>query len=476
MKYLIACVALAATLCGCATLENTSSDHVRVAPFVSDATPPLGAPLCSGDVKPAESIDDPLHARGIVILPRHQKPIVLVSVEWVGIANGAQDRWRTRLAKAAHTTVDRVSIHVTHVHDAPFADDTVEDLLSDHGMSGAAFDVAASHAAIDSAAKALKRALRDPRRVTQIGYGAAPVKEVASNRRILGPDGKVKSIRWSATTDAAVRAEPEGTIDPLARVISFWDGDTPVAALTYYATHPQSKYGLGKVSADFPGLARQMLAKEIGPRCVTFHTRFGQTFALAKFPVIHFNGAAGNVTAGKYNDGNIANRPILAQRLFDGLHAAWDATTKYPLSAEDIVWDARTARLPQRPETEEAKERERLADTKAEAGERRNAAVEVAWIDRAREGVETPLACLHLGPIRVLHMPGELFIEYQLAAQAMRPDLPVAMAAYGEYGPGYIGTCIAYPQGGYETQLHVSRTAPEVEPLLMNAIKDMLAR
>jgi len=43
-------------------------------------------------------------------------------------------------------------------------------------------------------------------------------------------------------------------------------------------------------------------------------------------------------------------------------------------------------------------------------------------------------------------MPGELFIEYQLAAQNTRPDEFVTMAAYGEYGPGYIGTRIATPK------------------------------
>lgn len=457
MKYIRVAIAIVLPLLlpSCASLAQHPGG-VRVASFVSDATPPLGAPLCSGDVKPAESIDDPLHARGVVILPAGQKPIVLVSVEWVGIANGAQDRWREELAEAAGTTPERVSVHVTHVHDAPFADDTVEDLLAKHGMSGAAFDVASAHAAIDAAAKALKAALPAAVPVDQVGFGAAAVKEVASNRRILGPDGKVKAVRWSATVDPAVRAEPEGTIDPLGRVVSFWNGDTPVAALSYYATHPQSKYGLGKVSADFPGLARKQLEAAMG------------------VPVAHFNGAAGNVTAGKYNDGNIANRPILAGRLFDGLNAAWKATTKYPLRADDIVWDARTVKLPQRAEADENKERGLLADAKADAGERRNAAVEVAWMDRARAGVETPLACLHLGPVRVLHMPGELFIEYQLAAQGMRPGQPVAMAAYGEYGPGYIGTCVAYPQGGYETQVHVSRTAPEVEALLMGELASML--
>ena len=37
-------------------------------------------------------------------------------------------------------------------------------------------------------------------------------------------------------------------------------------------------------------------------------------------------------------------------------------------------------------------------------------------------------------------MPGELFVEYQLAAQNMRPNEFVTMAAYGDYGPGDIGT------------------------------------
>ena len=70
-------------------------------------------------------------------------------------------------------------------------------------------------------------------------------------------------------------------------------------------------------------------------------------------------------------------------------------------------------------------------------------------------------------------MPGELFVEYQLAAQKMRPNDFIAMAAYGDYGPGYIGTEIAYGQGGYETG-RVSRVAPQVEGTLMDAMEQLL--
>jgi hypothetical protein len=47
------------------------------------------------------------------------------------------------------------------------------------------------------------------------------------------------------------------------------------------------------------------------------------------------------------------------------------------------------------------------------------------------------------------------------------------MAAYGDYGTGYIGTKIAYSQGGYETGI-VSRVGPEVEEVLTQAMKRLL--
>jgi hypothetical protein len=71
-------------------------------------------------------------------------------------------------------------------------------------------------------------------------------------------------------------------------------------------------------------------------------------------------------------------------------------------------------------------------------------------------------------------MPGELFVEYQLGAQRIRPELFVAMAAYGDYAPGYICTDIAYTQGGYEASELASKVEPGVEAILMEAIRKLL--
>src|SRR5690349_14066276 len=82
---------------------------LSICTFQSDATPPLGSPLCDGAVPPAKEIVDRLSVRGIVILGS-QQPIVLCAVDWVGIGNAGYDAWREALARAAGTSVDRVAL------------------------------------------------------------------------------------------------------------------------------------------------------------------------------------------------------------------------------------------------------------------------------------------------------------------------------------------------------------------------------
>lgn len=83
------------------------------------------------------------------------------------------------------------------------------------------------------------------------------------------------------------------------------------------------------------------------------------------------------------------------------------------------------------------------------------------------------LSRLTLGPAEIVHYPGEPFIEYQLAAQAMRPDRFVCFAGFGDYGPGYISTEIGHFQGGFEAE-RWCRTAPGAERVLLEATRQLL--
>ena len=50
------------------------------------------------------------------------------------------------------------------------------------------------------------------------------------------------------------------------------------------------------------------------------------------------------------------------------------------------------------------------------------------------------LSVIDFGPAQLLLLPGESYVEYQLAAQKMRPGSFVLVAGYGEGGSGYIPT------------------------------------
>jgi hypothetical protein len=428
------------------------ADELKVATFDVDATPPVGSMMAYDPVKTQGELG--LRARGIVLLGAGE-PIVLCAVDWIGIANEGNDVFRQTLAEAAGTTASRVAVHTLHQHDAPACDFSAERLLKQVNAPLSRYDGAFARVVLDRLRSAIQTALPEAKPVTQIGLGRAEVKEVASNRRILGPDGKVRVTRYTATKDPAVRAEPEGTIDPEVSLISFWNGETPVAVLSYYACHPQSYYRTGVANPDFPGIARYLRDLEVPD---VLH--------------IHFNGAGGNIGAGKYNDGSHAMRLVLAQRLADGMKRAWKATEKFPITSNDVGWKVEPVAIP--PATFlNASELETILHT-PNADTVNGAAATLAWLQRCQAGHKIELSCLRLGKARVVHMPGELFVEYQLAAKKMRPDLFVSMAAYGDYGPGYIGTTIGYDQGGYETSHAASHAAPDVESVLTDGVRKLL--
>jgi hypothetical protein len=106
--------------------ETVPRGSLRIGIFQVDATPPLGTPVAYA---PARKIEDPLRARGIVLLGAG-KPIVLCAVDWISIANGGHDVWRESLARAVDTSVDRVSVHVLHQHDGVRCDFSSEELLA----------------------------------------------------------------------------------------------------------------------------------------------------------------------------------------------------------------------------------------------------------------------------------------------------------------------------------------------------------
>jgi hypothetical protein len=224
--------------------------------------------------------------------------------------------------------------------------------------------------------------------------------------------------------------------------VSFWDGERAVATTSFYAVHPMSRYGKGEVSGDFPALARE----RFGTSVPGFH--------------VYASGAAGDVTAARYNDG----KEPLAARLHAAMLEAWRATRREPLRGAAL----RLAELRFEPAGES--DETVAADPQAPKSKRLMNALGASWRKRVAAGRPIDVAALDLGPARILLLPAESFVAFQLAAQERGF---VAVAAYGECGPGYIPTEAARREGFVEEHGY-TWVAPGAEALLLDAIRAVL--
>ncbi len=426
---------------------------IRLATFSADVTVPLGHGMMGGAWL-STSVADPLEAHGLVLLGAG-KPVVFVAVDWCEIRNEAFERWQNVLAEAADTEPVRVMVCTVHQHDAPVADLGAERILRERNARCTVCDPEFHEAAIRRVAEALRVSLASARHVTHIGLGQAQVERIASNRRYLLPDGSVRFDRTSSTRNELARDAPENLVDPWLKTLSFWDGDVPIAAVSGYAVHPMSYYGQGEVSADFPGLARRRRQKDT-----------------PGVKQIYFTGCAGNVTAGKYNTGAAASRPALAERLYRSMVNAWNVTQRVPFShvgfrVERVRLEPRDGRGFGVADLEH-----QLAD-EARPFRQCLAAMGLSWRRRADAGHFIEIPCLDFGVAQWLVLPGESYVEFQLAAQLMRSDSFVVVAGYGEGATGYIPTERHIAENDSNLR-DWSWVAPGSEPRLLHAIRRVL--
>lgn len=425
---------------------------LRVAAFSCDVTPPIGHPLCGGWIKPLEAVDDPLLAKGVVMADGRER-FVLCAVDWCLLQTGAFDEFRGKLAAAAGAPEKHVSVHTIHQHNSPIADATAQHLLDRAVLAPPHLDLKFLDEVTDRLAAAVREACGRLEPFDEIGVGQARVDRFASNRRVRRADGVVVA-RMSSTRDAAMHTAAEGLIDPWLRTVTFFQDGHPLVRLHFYASHPQSYYGDGRATSDTVGLARARFEAE------------------ERLPQIYFTGCGGNITAGKYNDGSPQARVELTGRIFVAMKQAVAATRRTPVSSLD--WKTTSMKFSLRTEPEWSLERTRqtVADTNVPAIDRLKAALNVAWRERIAARPRVDVSRLRLGPANVLMLPGEAFIEYQLYAQSLRPADFVAVAAYGESGPGYVCMDAALTEGGYEPTF--SRVGPPSEFRLKEAIAELL--
>lgn len=425
------------------------SGGLRLSTFTCDATPPPGGhPLIW--VTSVETVETPLLAKGVV-LDDGQRRYVLCSLDWCGLCNSSYDLFRNKIAAAAGIEPAQVAVHSVHQHTAPYTDGDAQRLLDNQKEPPAYVDFQFLNEVTDRLADSVRESLARFEAFDRVGTGQAKVDRVASTRRIPTEGGKVRS-RMSSCNDPELIALTEGVIDPMVKTITFARGEKPLVRLHYYATHPQSFYGDPRACYDVPGFARERLQEKEG----VFQ--------------IYFTGCSGDVAMGKYNDRTPRARDELTDRLYAGMAASAAATRLVP--AKELRWRTLSLALPARtdPGYTIEENRARMENPKGNVVTRIRAATRVAYALRSERPID--LSVLEIGDVSMLHLPGESMVEFQLFAQRIKPNAFVAVAAYGDVGPGYICTERSFSEGGYEPT--ASRVAPHSEGLFKKAIRELL--
>jgi hypothetical protein len=289
---------------------------------------------------------------------------------------------------------------------------------------------------------AVKGALGRLEPFDQVGTAETAVIQVASARRLF-EDGKIVTRYSSTASNPALAQLPEGPVDPLLRTITFARGGKPLARLHFYATHPQTFCCDGRVSADFVASAREAFEREEG------------------VAQIYFTGAAGDVTVGKYNQGQPEQSEALASRLLAALRASAAATRYEP--AAPLEWRYLTVTLP-------AKAPPPAPEAGANSQALYRAAIAEAFAERRRP---LPASALSTGRVRILFLPGEPMLAFQKYALHRAAPAFLAFAGYGDIAPGYLCTEEAFSQGGYEPS--AANAGPGTQARLESSIDRLLA-
>ena len=412
----------------------------KVAAFRADATPDAGEPTIW--VQPVTQVLDPLLAKGVVLEDGGGRRYVIAAIDWCGVGGSIDLMLRSRMAAAAGTDETRVALQSVHQHAAPYVDGDGYALLA----AARPRMLRMSDAYLEKLATRLETAVRDAVRrlepFDRVGTAKARVERVASARRIL-KNGEVLTRYSSTARTPELAAEPEGEIDPDIRTVTLARGNKPLVRLHYYASHPQTFCCDGRVTADFVGAARERAEKDEG------------------VPHVYFTGCGGNITVGKYNTGQDAERSALAERLLAGIRASSRATVYQ--RAGSIAWRYQALRLSPRadPAVADAAQSDQLAY---------RAAITTAFARRERP---LPASALHIGGIVIIHLPGEPLLEFQKFAQESGRGKFVAVAGYGDISPGYLCPDEVLKQGGYEPS--ASNAAPGTEARVKDVLRKLLA-
>ena len=375
-----------------------------------EITPPPGLPMWgySNRKGPANGTLDPLYAR-VLVLKAGTSSLALVTVDLGRPFGPASLNW---LRAVTRSEVSVLIVAATHTHSGP--------TIADEYPKGTPAWETTALAKIAKAVSEAKSRLAEAR--IGVGYGFTLI---GHNRLRVNPDG---NVIWFERNLTQIPSAPiDGTVSVL-RVDTF--AGQPLAILVNYACHPVV-FGSDNLqySADFPAAMAKTVEEAFGSRPLCFFLQGAPGDINPYFAVTPLEEDAVNL---RDRTGEKLGRE--AVRIAKAIQAQGDVDAELEFSEERVKahvrWD---------PE----KWREAMITVFGPAADQ-------TFPSRSGPTIDLPVTTVLINhKIAILTMPGEAFVEYQIAWRERCPVPDALFLGYANAYDGYFPTIPSASRGGY---------------------------
>lgn len=421
-----------------------------------EITPPLG--LCFGGKTHGEpiiisDIYSDIYARAVVFSSAEQK-VAIAGLELCYFHAFWVNQVSRQVARETDIPAEHVFIIATHNHSGP---DTFWNFDPDYLETVVNRIVACICEANSTLVE------------VRVGTATAPIPGPATNRRIKMKDGSVWMRAIGFDAPPAEQVVGPGPVDPHLRMVKVeTTTGRPLAVIANYACHASVALESTCVSGDFPGYAAEVIEREMET-----------LFLFTAGPSANIN------PIGFVSDRSDGEARRIGRRFADDvLELAGKLTTR---AGDSVEVRKRTLVFPIRREFLESNEQPAMRFSMGSASRffPSSLAQEVEKIRRMEaSGILPPvletrelsaeMSLIQIGDIRILTVPGELFVEIGLELVNGAPSL-FSTITHCNDAIGYIPTAIAFEEGGYESApFALSLLTPEAEAIVKTAAVALL--
>jgi len=437
-----------------------------------------------GQHRPAREVLDPLYATAMVYESDERRACVII-VDLTIVAEPYTIRIREQLATELGTRPEAVMICATQTHSAPSLGEfmldpefPLEDSPNTQYLRGS------EKAYIEFATPRILEAARQARRqmrACSMAYGRGLVGDYAFNRRgILRNGGIVMPKPFGGNRQPLGPpnlSHMEGPTDPEVGVIAFRSDEELTGLMLHHTCHPVISFGKPErfmsVSADWCGAWANQMRQRVGDGCM---------------PMV-INGCCGNINPCHPYDAQFNPDE---QRMGAALA---DMTEKV---LADMTWSdgavvdfaSRRVSLPYRDiPAERSAEVERILSKNPQPSYLENdKRVDPDWfraastrsVELAKKRSPTfdyEVQVIRIGDAAIVGLPGEPFVEGQLAIKQNSPAAMVQVAHMSSHYIGYLPTRDAAMRDGHESNADVTywaKLAPGSLELVVECARELV--